>query len=162
MRFMILLKADEEAEADFIPEERLLAAMAKRNEEAMRAGVMLAGEGLKSSSKGARVKFAGGRPMVTDGPFAEVKELIAGFWVIRVGSKEEAIEWVRNYPYPRRRSNGSGTTPIRVGRRPRWRFARCSSWRTLVSRNDGIDYLTDIFKKDAEAVDPALPCSTCM
>ncbi len=102
MRFMILLKADEEAEADFIPEAGLLAAMAKRNEEAMRAGVMLAGEGLKSSSKGARVKFAGGRPMVTDGPFAEVKELIAGFWVIRVGSKEEAIEWVRNYPYPRR------------------------------------------------------------
>ncbi len=100
MRFMILLKADENTEAGVLPSEELLTAMRKYNEELVQAGVMLAGEGLQPSSKGARVKFSGSKRTVIDGPFAETKELIAGFWLIQVKSKEEAIEWVKRAPNP--------------------------------------------------------------
>ena len=100
MRFMILVKADKNSEAGVLPDEKLLAEMGKFNEELVKAGVMLAGEGLQPSSKGARVKFSGKQRTVIDGPFAETKELIAGFWLWRVKSKEEAIEWVRRCPNP--------------------------------------------------------------
>ena len=100
MRFAILLKSDRKMEDGFVADEARLAAMTKRNDEAAAAGVMLAGEGLQPSSKGARVKFSGGKTAVIDGPFAEAKELIAGFWLIHVKSKDEAIEWVKRYPYP--------------------------------------------------------------
>jgi hypothetical protein len=100
MRFMILVKADKNTEAGVLPSEQLLADMGKFNEELVKAGVMLAGEGLQPSSKGARVKFSGAKRTVIDGPFAEVKELIAGFWLIDVKSKEEAIEWVKRVPNP--------------------------------------------------------------
>jgi hypothetical protein len=100
MRFMILVKADKNTEAGVLPSEQLLADMGKFNEELVKAGVMLAGEGLQPSSKGARVKFSGAKRTVIDGPFAEVKELIAGFWLIDVKSKEEAIEWVKRIPNP--------------------------------------------------------------
>ena len=98
MRFMVLVKANEQSEAGIMPSEELLAAMGKYNEELVKAGVMLAGEGLHPSSKGARVKFSGEKRTVVDGPFAETKELIAGFWLIQVKSKEEAIEWVKRIP----------------------------------------------------------------
>ena len=100
MRFMILVKATKNSEAGVLPDEKLLTEMGKYNEELARAGVMLAGEGLQPSSKGARVKFSGAKRTVIDGPFAEVKELIAGFWLIDVKSKEEAIEWVKRVPNP--------------------------------------------------------------
>ena len=102
MRFMVMLKATKDTEAGIFPEgsKELFAAMAAYNEEMVKAGVMLAGEGLQPSSKGARVKFSGGKRTVTDGPFAEAKELIAGFWLIQVKSKEEAIEWVKRCPAP--------------------------------------------------------------
>ena len=100
MRFMILVKADESTEAGVLPSAQLLAEMGKYNEELVQAGVLLAGEGLQPSSKGARVKFSGAKRTVVDGPFAEVKELIAGFWLIQVKSKEEAIEWVKRAPNP--------------------------------------------------------------
>jgi hypothetical protein len=100
MRFMILVKANKDTEAGILPSEHLLAEMGKYNEELVKAGVMLAGEGLQPSSKGARVKFSGAKRTVIDGPFAEVKELIAGFWLIDVKSKEEAIEWVKRVPNP--------------------------------------------------------------
>jgi hypothetical protein len=100
MRFMIIVKATPESEAGKMPSEKLLAEMGKYNEELVRAGVMLAGEGLHPSSKGARVKFSGSKRTVVDGPFAETKELIAGFWLIQVKSKEEAIEWVKRCPNP--------------------------------------------------------------
>ena len=99
MRFMILVKADKNSEAGGLPDEKLLAAMGKFNEELVKAGVMLAGEGLQPSSKGARVKFAGGKRIVTDGPFTESKELIAGFWLWQVKSKEEAIQWLKRAPF---------------------------------------------------------------
>jgi hypothetical protein len=95
---MIIRKADKETEAGVMPSEQLIAAMMKCNEELVKAGVMLAGEGLQASSKGARVKFSGGKPVVIDGPFAETKELIAGFSMFQVKSKEEAIEWVKRWP----------------------------------------------------------------
>jgi hypothetical protein len=98
MRFMILVKANEESEAGVMPSEEILTEMGKFNEELAKAGVMLAGEGLQPSSKGARVKFSGDKRTVTDGPFAETKELIAGFWLIQVKSKDEAIEWVKRAP----------------------------------------------------------------
>lgn len=98
MRFMIIRKADAETEAGIMPSEELLAAMGKYNEELARAGVLLQGEGLKPSSKSARVTFSGGKPNVVDGPFTETKELIAGFTMIDVKSKEEAIEWVKRWP----------------------------------------------------------------
>ena len=100
MRFMILLKADQSTEAGVMPDEKLLAAMGKYNEELVKAGVLLAGEGLQPSSKGARVKFSGTRRTVIDGPFPETKELIAGFWMFQVKSREEAIEWVKRCPNP--------------------------------------------------------------
>jgi hypothetical protein len=100
MRFMILLKADKNTEAGVLPEEKLLTDMGKYNEELVKAGVMLAGEGLQPSSKGARVHFSKGKYSVVDGPFAETKELIAGFWIWQVKSKEEAIEWVKRCPNP--------------------------------------------------------------
>ncbi len=100
MKFMILLKADKSTEAGVLPDEKLLAAMGKYNEELVKAGVLLAGEGLQPTSKGARVKFSGTNRIVTDGPFAETKELIAGFWMFNVKSKEEAIEWVKRCPNP--------------------------------------------------------------
>jgi hypothetical protein len=100
MRFMILVKADKNSEAGVLPDEKLLTEMGKFNEELVKAGVMLAGEGLQSSTKGARVKFSGSKRTVIDGPFAETKELIAGFWLWQVKSKEEAIEWVKRCPNP--------------------------------------------------------------
>ena len=100
MRFMVIVKADKNTEAGVMPSEQLLAEMGKYNEELVKAGVMLAGEGLHPSSKGARVKFSGNKRTVIDGPFAETKELIAGFWLWQVKSKEEAIEWVKRCPNP--------------------------------------------------------------
>jgi hypothetical protein len=100
MRFMILVKADKNSEAGGLPDEKLLADMGKYNEELVKAGVLLAAEGLHPSSKGARVKFSGEKRTVTDGPFSETKELIAGFWLIQVKSKAEAIEWVKRSPNP--------------------------------------------------------------
>jgi hypothetical protein len=99
MRVMVLVKADENSEAGEMPTEDLLAAMGKYNEELVKAGVMLAGEGLHPSSKGARVKFEGDKRTVTDGPFAEAKELIAGYWLWQVKSMEEAIEWLKRAPF---------------------------------------------------------------
>ena len=98
MRFMIVVKADKNSEAGIMPSKELLAEMGKYNEELARAGVLLAGEGLHPTSKGARVKFSGAQRTVIDGPFAETKELIAGFWLWQVKSKEEAIEWVKRCP----------------------------------------------------------------
>ena len=100
MRFMIMVKASKDSEAGVMPDEKLLAAMGKFNEELVKAGVMLAGEGLHPSSKGARVRFSGAKRTVVDGPFAETKELVAGFWIWQVKSKEEAIEWVKRCPNP--------------------------------------------------------------
>jgi hypothetical protein len=100
MRFMILIKADKNTEAGVMPDEKLLTAMGKFNEELVKAGVLLAGEGLHPSSRGARVRFSGDKRTVIDGPFAETKELIAGFWLWQVKSKEEAIEWVKRCPNP--------------------------------------------------------------
>ena len=100
MRFMVIIKADQDSEAGVMPSEQLLTEMGKFNEELVKAGVMLAGEGLHPSSKGARVRFSGDKRTVIDGPFAETKELIAGFWLWQVKSKEEAIEWVKRCPNP--------------------------------------------------------------
>ncbi len=100
MRFMVMIKANEDSEAGVLPSQELLTAMGKYNEELVKAGVMLAGEGLQASSKGARVRFSGNQRTVIDGPFSETKELIAGFWIIQVKSKEEAIEWVKRCPNP--------------------------------------------------------------
>jgi hypothetical protein len=100
MRFMVIVKATPNSEAGIMPSQKLLAAMGAFNEELVKAGVMLAGEGLQPSSKGARVKFSGGTRTVIDGPFAETKELIAGFWLWQCKSKDEAIEWVKRCPDP--------------------------------------------------------------
>ena len=100
MRFMVMIRANEETEAGVMPSEELLAAMGKYNEEMVKAGVLLAGEGLHPSSRGARVKFSGNERTVVDGPFAETKELVAGFWLIQAKSMEEAIEWVKRCPNP--------------------------------------------------------------
>jgi hypothetical protein len=100
MRFMILVKATKNSDAGVMPSEKLLREMGKYNEELAQAGVLLAGEGLQPSSKGARVRFSGDKRTVIDGPFAETKELIAGFWLWQVKSKEEAIEWVKRCPNP--------------------------------------------------------------
>jgi hypothetical protein len=99
MRFMVIVKADKNSEAGVLPSTELLAAMGKFNEELVKAGVMLAGEGLHPSSKGVRVRFSGGKQTVIDGPFTETKELVAGFWLWQVRSKEEAIEWVKRAPF---------------------------------------------------------------
>jgi hypothetical protein len=100
MRFMVMVKADKNSEAGVLPDEKLLAEMGKFNEELVKAGVMLAGEGLQPSSKGARVRFSGTKRTVIDGPFAETKELVAGFWILQCKSKQEAIEWVKRCPNP--------------------------------------------------------------
>ena len=100
MRFMVLVKASKDSEAGVMPSEQLLTAMGKFNEELVKAGVMLAGEGLHPSSKGMRVRFSGNKTTVIDGPFAETKELIAGYWLWNVKSMDEAVEWVRRCPNP--------------------------------------------------------------
>src|SRR6476660_1349376 len=100
MRFIVMVKATKESEAGVMPSPKLLADMGKFNEELAKAGVMLAGEGLQASSNGARVKFSGAQRTVIDGPFAETKELVAGFWLWQVKSKAEAIEWVKRCPNP--------------------------------------------------------------
>ena len=99
MRFMILVKADKNSEAGVLPDEKILTEMGKFNEELTKAGVMLAAEGLHPSSKGARVRFSGGKRTVIDGPFTESKELVAGFWLWQVKSKDEAIEWLKRAPF---------------------------------------------------------------
>jgi hypothetical protein len=110
VRFMIIRKADADTEAGKLPSEQLIADMLSYNEELVKAGVMLAGEGLQPTSKGARIKFSGGKPTVIDGPFAEAKELIAGFTLIEVRSREEAIEWVKRWP----RSDGDGEVELEL------------------------------------------------
>ena len=100
MRVMVIVKASKESEAGALPDEKILTAMGKFNEELAKAGILLAGEGLQSSSKGARVRFSGAKRTVIDGPFAETKELIAGFWLWQVRSMDEAIEWVKRCPNP--------------------------------------------------------------
>ena len=100
MRFLIMVKATENSEAGAMPSEKLLADMGKFNEELVKAGIMLAAEGLQQSSKGARVRFSGSKRTVVDGPFTETKELVAGFWLWQVKSREEAIEWVKRCPNP--------------------------------------------------------------
>jgi hypothetical protein len=100
MRFIVMVKANAESEAGVLPTEQMLTEMGKFNEELVKAGVMLEGEGLHPSSKGARIKFSGAKRTVVDGPFAESKELIAGFWIWQVRSKEEAIEWAKRCPNP--------------------------------------------------------------
>ena len=99
MRFMILVKADKNSEAGALPDEKILTEMGKFNVQLEKAGVLLAGEGLQASSKGARVRFSGAKRAVTDGPFTEAKELIAGFWMWQVKSRDEAIEWVKRAPF---------------------------------------------------------------
>ena len=100
MRFMVIVKASKDSEAGKMPSEEMLGAMAKFNEEMVKAGIMLDGNGLQPSSKGARIRFSGKTRTVIDGPFAETKELVAGYWVIQVKSKEEAIEWMKRCPNP--------------------------------------------------------------
>src|SRR6201993_4462087 len=100
MRVMVIVKATKDSEAGVLPSQELLTAMGKYNEELMKAGIMLAGEGLQASSKGARVRFSGNKRTVIDGPFTETKELLAGFWLWQVKSKEEAIEWIKRCPNP--------------------------------------------------------------
>src|SRR5574341_1725863 len=107
MRFMIIVKASKDSEAGVLPDKKLLTEMGKFNEELVKAGVMLAGEGLQPSSKGARVKFSGNKRTVTDGPFTETKELVAGFWLWQCKSKEEAIEWVKRMPNPNPEVDGA-------------------------------------------------------
>jgi hypothetical protein len=99
MRFMVIVKADKDSEAGILPSKEIFEKMGKYNEELVNAGVMLAGEGLHPSSKGARVRFSGGKRTVIDGPFAEAKELIAGFWLWQVKSRDEAIEWLKRAPF---------------------------------------------------------------
>lgn len=99
MRFMVIVKADQDSEAGVLPDARLIAEMGKFNEELARAGALLAAEGLQASSKGARVKFSGANRTVTSGPFPEPQNLVAGFWLIQVGSKDEAIDWVKRVPF---------------------------------------------------------------
>ena len=99
MRFMVIVPANKDSEAGGLPDQEILSKMGKFNEEMVKAGVMLAGEGLHASSKGARIKFSGGKTSVTDGPFTESKELIAGFWLIQVKNKDEAIAWMKRAPF---------------------------------------------------------------
>ena len=114
MRVMVIIKANEQSEAGVLPDEKILTEMGKYNEELVKAGIMQAGEGLHPSSKAARVRFAGGKTTVIDGPFAETKELIAGFWIWKVKSMDEAIEWVKRCPNPfpiAASSSGLGSFP---------------------------------------------------
>jgi len=111
MRFMMIVKANQDSEAGVMPKEEMLAAMGKYNEELVKAGVMLDGAGLQPSSKGFRVKYSGGKKTIVDGPFAETKELIAGYWVIEVKSREEALEWAKRIPAPH--EGGEGEIEVR-------------------------------------------------
>jgi hypothetical protein len=111
MRFMVMVKANKDSEAGVLPSTEMLESMGKFNEEMVKAGVMLAGEGLQASSKGARIRFSQGKPTVTDGPFTEATELIAGFWMIQAKSKQEAIEWMKRCPPPM--GHGEGELEIR-------------------------------------------------
>ena len=111
MRFMMIVKASRDSEAGVMPSEELLSAMGKYNEELVKAGVLLDLAGLQPSSKGARIKFTGGRRTIIDGPFTESKELIAGYWIIQVKSREEAMEWARRAPAPH--EGGDGEIEIR-------------------------------------------------
>ena len=113
MRVMVIIKANKESEAGVMPSEKLLNAMGKFNEELVNAGVMLAGEGLHPSSKAKRIKFSGGNRIVTDGPFAETRELIAGFWIWKVNSMEEALEWAKRIPNDPERPDVEGEIEIR-------------------------------------------------
>lgn len=99
MRFMVIVKATPESEAGVLPSTEEFAAMGRFNEELVKAGMMLAGEGLQPSSKGARIRYSGGKPTVTDGPFTEAKELVAGFWLIQAKSKDEVVEWLKRAPF---------------------------------------------------------------
>jgi hypothetical protein len=110
MRFMVIVKASKDSEAGIMPSEELLGAMAKFNEEMVKAGIMLDGNGLQPSSKGARIRIEGSKRTVIDGPFAETKELVAGYWIIQVKSKEEAIQWMKRVPNPH---NDGGEIEIR-------------------------------------------------
>lgn len=112
MRFMMIVKANKDSEAGKMPSEELLTAMGKYNEELMKAGVLLDLSGLQPSSKGARIRFSGGKRTVIDGPFAETKELVAGYWIIQVKSKQEAIEWALRVPCPHG-EGGDGEVEIR-------------------------------------------------
>jgi PhnB protein len=127
MRFMIIRKADKETEAGVLPSEELLVAMGKYVEEMVQAGVMISGDGLKPSSEGARVKFSGGKPTVIDGPFTETKELVAGFSILEVKSKEEAIEWVKRWPA----IDAGGEVEIEI--RPFWELEDFGS-------SEGVEY----------------------
>ena len=141
MRFMIIVKASKDSEAGVMPSEKLLAEMGKFNEELANAGILLAGEGLHASSKGARVKFSGSTRTVIDGPFAETKELIAGFWLWKVTSKEEAIEWVKRCPNPHRGQRDRDSPGIRGGRFRRGIYpgtSRAGRARSGASRQDGV------------------------
>jgi len=113
MRVMVIIKANEQSEAGIMPSEKLLNAMGKFNEELVNAGIMLAGEGLHPSSKAKRIKFSGGNRIVTDGPFAETRELIAGFWIWKVNSMEEAMEWAKRIPNDPDSPQGEGEVEIR-------------------------------------------------
>lgn len=114
MRFMMIVKATKESEAGVMPSEKLLSAMGKFNEELMKAGVLLDLSGLQPSSKGVRVKFSGGKRTVIDGPFTETKELIAGYWIIQVKSREEAVEWAKRVPFePGLQPGGEAEVEIR-------------------------------------------------
>ena len=110
MRFMVIVKASKDSEAGIMPSEELLGAMAKFNEEMVKAGIMLDGAGLHPSTKGARIRIEGNTRTVVDGPFAETKELVAGYWIIQVKSKQEAIEWMKRVPNPH---NEGGEIEIR-------------------------------------------------
>ena len=113
MRVMVIIKANEQSEAGVMPSEKLLTDMGKFNEELVNAGIMLDGEGLHPSSKGKRVKFSGGNRIVTDGPFAETRELIAGYWIWKVKSMDEAVEWVKRIPFDPESQEGEGVVEIR-------------------------------------------------
>ena len=114
MKFMAILKATAASESGAMPSEQLLADMGRFNEELVKAGVMLGGEGLHPSSKGARIVFDGDKRSVVDGPFAETKELIAGFWLIEVGSREEAIEWMKRCPNPHEEGKDGGESEVEI------------------------------------------------
>ena len=113
MRVMVIIKANEDSEAGVLPSEKLLTEMGKFNEELVNAGLMLDGEGLHPSSKGKRVKFSGGNRIVTDGPFAETRELIAGYWIWKVNSIDEAVEWVKRVPFDAESSPSDAEIEIR-------------------------------------------------
>ena len=113
MRFLVMIKSDERSEAGVMPSQEFVDAMGKYNEDLAKAGVFVAGEGLHPSSKGARVRFSGGKTTVIDGPFTEAKEIVAGFWLLDVRSKEEAVEWVKRIPVPREGAESEGEIEIR-------------------------------------------------